>query len=164
MKAINIYSGNILLDEKINQNILIYNISYNTFMSSKPLCIWFNKTDGLVKIYDGSRYLVILGHSWFDEIWDSIKYLINEKSCIANSIDYNFARIRIDYFKSDNSLPIEKISIFHNIKILIKPVVNKNENYYYNIFLEKGWCKNKSNTQYFKMNVCILYPAHTKTL
>ena len=44
---------------------------------------------------------------------------------------------------------------FHNVIILIKSVVNKNKNdYYYNIFLEKGLYK-EPDTQYFKMNVCI---------
>ena len=34
--------------------------------------------------------------------------------------------------------------------MLIKSVVNKNKNgYYYNIFLEKGLYKDKSNTEYF---------------
>ena len=34
--------------------------------------------------------------------------------------------------------------------MLIKSVVNKNKNhYYYNIFLEKGLYKDKSNTQHF---------------
>ena len=36
------------------------------------------------------------------------------------------------------------------IDLSIKSVVKKNENkYYYNIFLEKGSHKDKSNTQYF---------------
>ena len=52
---------------------------------------------------------------------------------------------------------LKKILTFHNVIILIKSVVNKDKNnYYYNIFLEKGSYKNKSNTQYFYMNVCIL--------
>ena len=43
-------------------------------------------------------------------------------------------------------MPIKKILIFHNAIILIKSVVNKNENkYYYTIFLEKGSYKYKSN-------------------
>ena len=55
---------------------------------------------------------------------------------ITDSINQNFARIRIDSY---NSLPIEKILTFDNVIILIKSVVNKNKNnYYYNIFLEKG--------------------------
>ena len=38
---------------------------------------------------------------------------------------------------------------FNNVIILIKSVVNMDENnYYYNIFLEKGLYK-ESNTQYF---------------
>ena len=36
-------------------------------------------------------------------------------------------------------IPIEKTLTFHNVIVLIKSVFNKNENnYYYNIFLEKG--------------------------
>ena len=64
-------------------------------------------------------------------------------------VNHNFARIRIDLY---NFLTIEKTLDFHNIIILTKSVVNKNENnnYYYNIFLEKGLYKEKSNTQYFK--------------
>ena len=42
------------------------------------------------------------------------------------------------------------ILTFHNVIILIKSVVNKNKNeYYYNIFLEEGLYKDKSNTKYF---------------
>ena len=49
-----------------------------------------------------------------------------------------------------NYLLIEKILTFYNAIILIKSVVNKNKNeYYYNIFLEKGLYKDKSNTEYF---------------
>ena len=45
---------------------------------------------------------------------------------------------------------MEKILTSHNLIILIKSVVNKNKNnYYYNIFLEKGQYKDKSNTEYF---------------
>ena len=47
--------------------------------------------------------------------------------------------------------------IIHNVIILIKSVVNKNKyEYYYNIFLEKGLYKDKFDTQYFQINVCIL--------
>ena len=53
-------------------------------MGSKPLRIWFDKIDELIKIYDEIRYLVLLGHSWYDEICDSIKYLLSEKSGITN--------------------------------------------------------------------------------
>ena len=69
-----------------------------------------------------------------------IKFMIRlnmvlQKSGITNSINYNFGKIKIDSY---NSLPIKKILTFYNVIILIKSVVNSNENkYYYNIFLEK---------------------------
>ena len=53
-------------------------------MGSKPLRIGFDKIDRF-------RYLVLLGNSWYDEICDSIKYLINEKSGITDNINHNFA-------------------------------------------------------------------------
>ena len=115
-------------------------------MGSIPLRIRFDKIDGFIKIYDGIRYLVLFSYS-YDEICNRIKYLISEKSGITNSINYNFAKIRIDSY---NSLPIQKTLTFHNDIILIKSVVNENKNkYYYNIFLEKGSYKDKSDTQYF---------------
>ena len=48
-------------------------------MISKPLRIWFDKIDGFIKLYNGIRYLALLGHSWYDKICDSIKYLISKK-------------------------------------------------------------------------------------
>ena len=83
----------------------------------------------------------------FNKISDRTKYLISEKSGITDSINQSFRKIRI---YSYNSLPIEKILTFHNVIILIKSVVDKNKDEcYYNIFLEKGSCKDKSDTQYF---------------
>ena len=79
---------------------------------------------------------------------------MKKKSGITDSINHNFGKTIIDSY---NSLSIEKILTFHNFIILIKSVVNKNKNnYYYNIFSEKGLCKDKSNTLYFLMNICTL--------
>ena len=105
MTVRDIDSGNILLDEKLYKNILIDDISYKTSMGSKSMRIWFDKINGFIKIYDGIRYLILLGRSWYDEICDRIKYLISEKSGITNSINHNFAGVRIDSY---NYLPIEK--------------------------------------------------------
>ena len=45
---------------------------------------------------------------------------------------------------------------FHNVIILIKSVVNKNENnYYYNIFLGKASHEDKSNTYFFIINAIL---------
>ena len=40
----------IFLDKKLYENISIYNISYKTPTSSKPLCIKFDKIDGKIKL------------------------------------------------------------------------------------------------------------------
>ena len=118
---------NILLNErsyeKNLENILVYDISYKTFMGKKPLRIWFDKIDGFIKIHGRIRYLVE-----YNEIDDKIKNLISEKSCITDNTDCNFARIRIDSY---NSLPTEKILTFHNVIILIKSVVNEQKINYF---------------------------------
>ena len=115
-------------------------------MGAKPLHLKFDKIDGFIKICDGIRYLEIFGCLLYDEIYNRIRYLISGKSGITDTINHNFAKIRIDSY---NPLPIEKILTFY-VVILIKSVVNKNKNeHYYNLFLEKGFYKDKSNTQYF---------------
>ena len=89
----------------------------------------------------------------FDEICVKTKYLVSGKTGIKDSINHNFGEIRIDSCKS---LYIEKIFTIHNVIILIKSVVNENKKNFCNTLLEKGSYKDKFDTQYFKMNVCIL--------
>ena len=93
MRIIDIDFNTILLDKKSYKNLLIYNISHKTFIGEKPLRIWFDKIDGFMKIDNGIKYLVSLQ---YNKIYDRIKYLISEKVCITDSINYKFARIRID--------------------------------------------------------------------
>ena len=113
-------------------------------MDTKPLRIMFDEIDGIIKIYDGIRYLVLFASERYNKIYDRIRYFTNEKSGIADIITHNSVRIRIDSY---NFLPIEKTLTFLNVILLIKSVVNKNKNnYFYNIFLEKGSYKDKSNT------------------
>ena len=127
MRVVDIDSDNILLDKKsykTYKSILIYDILYKTFMCAKALGIRFHKIDGFIKIYDGIKYLVLFGPGWYDAIYNTIKYLIIEKSGILVSINHNFARIRFDSY---NYLNIEKIFSFHNVIIPMKTVVNNNE-------------------------------------
>ena len=130
MRVADIDFDNILFGKKSHntyKNILIYDISYKTFISAKPLRIRFHEIDGFIKIYEGIRYLVLFGPGWYHAIykWKSKSY--KWKSGITDSINHYFARIRIDLC---NILPIEKILTFHNVIILIKSVVNKNKNKY----------------------------------
>ena len=53
---------------------------------------------------------------------------------INDGINHNFARTRNDSY---NSLLIEKVLTFHDVMVLIKAGVNKNENNYYIYFFKK---------------------------
>ena len=68
--------------------------------------IRFRKINGFIKIHDKIRCLVWFGYSYCDKICDKIKYLVSERSGITDSINYNFARIRIS---SNDSSPVKKI-------------------------------------------------------
>ena len=101
-------------------------------MGSISLLFRFDERYGFLKTYDGIRYLVLFGVSFYDRIFDRIKCLISKKGGITDIIDHNFARIRTDWY---NFLPIEKILTFHNVIILIKSVFNENKNNsYYDTF------------------------------
>ena len=141
--------SDILLHEKLykkrNENILVYDILYKTSIGVETVRIKFNKIEGFIKIHDKIRYLVLFNYSYCNKMCYEIKYLLIEKGGITDSINQNFARIRID---SDDSLFIEKILTFHNVIIPIKSVFNKNKHeYYYNIYLGKGSYRDKSNTE-----------------
>ena len=46
--------------KKSHGNILIYSISDKTLIWAKPLCIRFDKTDGFIRVYDGTTHLILL--------------------------------------------------------------------------------------------------------
>ena len=59
--------------KKIIQKCLIYDVSYKALTGTKPLCIMFDKVDGFVKDYDGTKYLVLFGIEKCNAIYDRIK-------------------------------------------------------------------------------------------
>ena len=61
---------NISIDRKSTEIILIYYILYKNLIGSKPLRIRFDKIDGIIRIYDGSRYLTLCGTKEYDAICD----------------------------------------------------------------------------------------------
>ena len=105
MRVIDIDFSDILLDEKSYENILIYDISYKTFIGAKPLRIRFDEIDRFIKNYHGIIYLVLFGPERYDVIYNRIRYLISKKSGITDIISHDFTIIRIDSY---NSLPTEK--------------------------------------------------------
>ena len=56
-----------------------YDISYETFISAKPLLIWFEKLDEFIKIYVTITYLVLFAFGRYDAVYNGIKYLKSEK-------------------------------------------------------------------------------------
>ena len=125
---------NISLHKKSSENILVDDISYKTLIGAKPLYIRFDKVDGFIRAYDGTRYLVLFGPEKYDAFYNRIRHLLSQKSSITYVFSHNYARIKIDSY---DVLPQEKTLTLHAI-ILIKSVLNKSKNRYYcNIFLEK---------------------------
>ena len=53
---------------------MIYDILYKTFMSAKYLRIRFDKINGFIKNYHGTRYLVLFGPERYDTTYVRIGY------------------------------------------------------------------------------------------
>ena len=73
IKLEDFHIDNILIDGKPHENNLIYHISYTTLIDPKPLCIRFDKIDGFIRIYDGSRYLTLFGSEEYEAIYNRIR-------------------------------------------------------------------------------------------
>ena len=89
---------NILLDERSYKNILIYGILCKNLIGAKPLRIMFNKVDEFIRVYDGTRYLVLFGPEKYDAIYNRIKYVISQKNGITFVFCHNYAKIKIDSY------------------------------------------------------------------
>ena len=90
---------------------MVYNISYKILSGSKSLRIRFDKIDEFIRVYDGTRYLVIFDPEKYEVIYSKIRYLISQKIAITYDISHNYARIKINSY---DSLPLEKTSTLHN--------------------------------------------------
>ena len=64
---------NILIDEKSHQNMFIYGISYKALTDPKPFHIRFDKIDGFIRIFDGTRCLKLFSSQKYDDIYDRIR-------------------------------------------------------------------------------------------
>ena len=66
---------NTLIDKKSHKNVLVYKILHKIFNDYKPLRIRFDKIDGFIKVYDGTRYLVLFGSEKHDSIYNRLDIL-----------------------------------------------------------------------------------------
>ena len=87
---------NILIQEKSYKNILNYDISYKALIDPKPMCIRFDKMDGLNRVYDGIRYIILFRSEKFGAFYDRIRYLLTLKSDTAYIFSRYFVKTIVD--------------------------------------------------------------------
>ena len=68
---------------------MIYDILYKTLIGPKLLQVRFDKIDGFLRVYDGPKYLVLLGPEKYDVTYNRIRYVMSLK----NSTTYIFPTI-----------------------------------------------------------------------
>ena len=72
-----------MLEDFDLDNILIeknsYNISYNTLIYPKPLCIVFFKENKIIRIFDETRYLTLLCFEKCEALYNISRNLISQK-------------------------------------------------------------------------------------
>ena len=79
----------ILMDEISYEKTLVYNILYKSLIDYKPLHIRFDNTEEFIRVYDGTRYLVLFGSEKYDSICDRIRSPIRVKSGLTYIISHN---------------------------------------------------------------------------
>ena len=104
-------------------------------IGAKQFPIRFDKIYWFIKIYDGSRYLVLFSLQKYDAIYSRIRYLISQKSSITYVSFHYYVKMKVDSY---DFLPLEKKLSLQKVITHIKSVLYKDQDhYYYNIFLEK---------------------------
>ena len=69
---------------------MVYDISHKTLISAKPFRIRFDKIeDGFIRVYDGTRYLVLFWGKKYDFLYNGIRYLIGVNSGNTYVISHN---------------------------------------------------------------------------
>ena len=96
-----------------NNTKIFWFMTLHTKLCAKPLRTRFDKIDRFIKVYNGTKYLVLFGPKKYDAIYNRIRYFISQKSGITYVFAHNYARIKIDSY---DSLPVEKTVPLHNVK------------------------------------------------
>ena len=75
--------------------------------------IRLDKIEGIIEVYDSTRYFVLFGPEKYDAIYKKIKWLISVTIFITDVSSHNYAKMKIGFY---DSLPIEKTLTLHNVK------------------------------------------------
>ena len=95
----------VLLNEKSCKIFLIYNVAYKTRYGVKLLYIIFEKADGYIRKFDGTKYLAFFhSNEKYKRIFAKLRYLIMLKNNISDVYYHKYAKIK---FNSDDNLNIK---------------------------------------------------------
>ena len=67
--------------------------------------IRFDKVDGIIGVWNGTRYLVLFGLEKYAAIYNRKKSFISEESDIICAFSHNYGKIKLNIY---DSLPLEK--------------------------------------------------------
>ena len=74
---------------------------------------------GFIRVYNGTRYLVLFGLEKYDALPNRIRYLIyliSLKSSITYVFSHHYSKIKVDPY---DSLPMKKTLTCYNIVIML---------------------------------------------
>ena len=138
--------NNLKLDKKDGLGNDVYYIGYITkktqwdVNSVNPLYLMINRIKGHFEEVDGDEYLIISSENGdimqkYQEVFDGIKEIIKKIKNYSQPIKYddNYMKIK---FNTDDNIPLNKIIYFPTINIIIRPVTEKDDKYYPQLFLD----------------------------
>ena len=70
------------MDEKSNENILIYNFLYKNVIGAELLCIIFIKVDGFIRDYGGTKNFAWVGSGKCNTIFYKVEFIMKIRSSI----------------------------------------------------------------------------------
>ena len=80
---------NILIYENLYKNILVYNIPCKTLIDNKLLHIRFNKVDGVIRVYDRTRYSVLFGAEKYDFVYNKIRVNSHDSLSVEKRLTFS---------------------------------------------------------------------------
>ena len=84
---------------------MVYDISYKTLIGGKPVQIRFDRVNEIIRVYNGTGYLVLFGAEKDDTNYSRIRCLISQKSGIKYRFSHNYAKTKVDSY---DPLPFKK--------------------------------------------------------
>ena len=99
-----------------------------------------NRIKGHFEEVDGDKYLIISSENGnitqkYQEVFDEIKEIIKKINDYDQPIKYDDNHMKIK-FNTDDNIPLNKITYFPTITIIIRSITKKDDKYYPQLFLD----------------------------